>query len=134
MSPEGRGSLPRSGSRRPTGHERSSGRGDSAPSGPGEPGLVVSGGLAVAGRGAGMATSTRKTATDESTRFFEQLAVRGEEPTLRNFSGRVQFDVVDGARTDSWLVAIDRGHLTVTPDKGAADCTVRADRAAFDQV
>lgn len=82
-----------------------------------------------------MGTSTsRKTRTDASGAFFENLAQRGEEPLLRKVNGRMRFDIVDGAHTDSWLLVIDDGTLSVTRGQDAADCTVRGDRDVFDEV
>ena len=83
-----------------------------------------------------MPTSTsRKTRTDPVGAFFEKLAERGREPLLHKVSGSVRFDVVDGARTQTWLMVIDDGRVTVTRDgKAAADCTVRGDRSVFEEV
>ena len=79
-------------------------------------------------------TSRKTSAGDPAATFFDELGRRGSEPLLRKVSGRVRFDVVDAADTDSWLVAVDDGELTVTREAGAADCTIRADRAVFDEV
>ena len=83
-----------------------------------------------------MTTSTsRKTATHgPAATFFEELGRRRHEPLLRKVSGRVRFDVVDGAHTDSWLVAVDKGELTVAREAGVADCTISGDGALFDEV
>ena len=40
----------------------------------------------------------------------------------------------DGTHTDSWLVTIDKGDLTVSHEPGAADCTIRGDKALFDEL
>ena len=66
--------------------------------------------------------------------FFDEVAQRGNEPLLAKVSGCVRFDLVDGARTESWLVAVDKGELTVGRDAGAADCTISGERAVFDEV
>ena len=80
-------------------------------------------------------SASRKTAAgDPAATFFDELGRRGNEPLLRKVSGRVRFDLVDDARTDSWLVAVDNGELTVTREAGAADCTVRGERAVFDEI
>ena len=73
-------------------------------------------------------------AASPAATFFDELERRGSEPLLRKVSGRVRFDLVDGARTDSWLVAVAAGELTVTREAGPADCTIRGDRAVFDEV
>ncbi len=83
-----------------------------------------------------MTTSAhRKTAAaDPTATFFDELGRRGSEPLLRKVTGRVRFDLVDGAHTDSWLVAVDKGELTVARKAGAADCTFRGERAVFDEI
>ncbi len=83
-----------------------------------------------------MTTSTSgKAATDgPAATFFEELGRRGHEPLLRKVSGSVRFDVVDGAHTDSWFVAVDKGVLTVGRGAGAADCTIRGYGALFDEL
>ena len=73
--------------------------------------------------------------SDATEEFFEELGRRGHEPLVAKISGRVRFDVVDGRRTDSWLVAIDKGDIAVS--RGGTDdehCTVRADKALFDRL
>ena len=45
--------------------------------------------------------------SDDVVRFFEELGRRGHEPLLAKVTGRVRFDLVDGGRTDRWLVAVD---------------------------
>jgi len=64
--------------------------------------------------------------------FFEELGRQGHDHRLAKVTGRVRFDVVDGGSTDSWIVAIQRGDLSVSHDPGAADCTIRGDKALFD--
>ena len=79
-------------------------------------------------------TSRKTSAGDTAATFFDELGRRGNEPLLRKVSGRVRFDLVDGAHTDSWLVAVDKGELTVAREAGAADCTIRGERAVFEEV
>ena len=83
-----------------------------------------------------MTTSTaRKTpGNGPAVRFFGELAQRGHEPLLAGVSGRVRFDVMDKGASDSWLVRVDRGDLTVAHDAGPADCTIRGQRALFDEL
>ena len=64
-----------------------------------------------------------KPATDPTERFFAELAARGHEPLLRKASGATCFEVVDGRRTRRWLVAVERGDVTVT--RGGGDAFVR---------
>jgi predicted lipid carrier protein YhbT len=69
--------------------------------------------------------------SDAILEFFQELGRRGHEPLLAKVTGRVRFDLVDDGRTDRWLVAVDQGDTTVSHQGGAADCTIRADRALF---
>jgi predicted lipid carrier protein YhbT len=68
---------------------------------------------------------------DGIPRFFEELGQRGHEPLLAKVTGRVRVDLVNGGRTDHWLMAIDKGGIDVSHEGGAADCVIRADRALF---
>jgi putative sterol carrier protein len=71
---------------------------------------------------------------DSVPRFFEQLGQRGHEPLLAKVTGRVRFDLVNGGRTDQWLMAIDKGSVKVSHEGGAADCVIRADSALFERL
>ena len=71
---------------------------------------------------------------DPTAEFFDELGGRGHEPLLRKATGSARFDVVDGKRTERWLVTIDKGDITVSRRNAAADCVLRADRASFDRV
>ena len=51
---------------------------------------------------------------------------------LAKARGTVRFDVRDGERIRRWRVEIDRGEVTVSRRRGAADCVVRTDVAVFD--
>jgi putative sterol carrier protein len=65
--------------------------------------------------------------------FFDALGSRGHEPLLEKATGTARFDVVDGKRTERWLVAIDKGDIRVSRKNAAADCVLRADKACFDR-
>ena len=71
--------------------------------------------------------------SDATAEFFAELGRQGHEPLLRKAKGSARFDVVDGGRTDRWLLAIDKGDVRVSRRNAAADCVVRADRAFFDR-
>ncbi len=64
--------------------------------------------------------------------FFDELTRRGHEPALRNRTATVRFDVVRGKNTDRWIVAIDKGDITVSRGDDPADCVLRADQKLFD--
>ena len=60
---------------------------------------------------------------------------RGHQPLLAKVRGTVRFDLVGGdGAADNWLVAVDHGDLTISQDKAAADCTIRADKALFERL
>jgi predicted lipid carrier protein YhbT len=79
-------------------------------------------------------SSPNPPAGDPTANFFDELGQRGNEPLLRNVSGRIRFDVVDGAQTEPWLVTVDRGTLTVVREPGPADCTIRGERSLFEEL
>jgi predicted lipid carrier protein YhbT len=66
--------------------------------------------------------------------FFEELGRAEHQPLLAKVTGRVRFDLMEGDRHDRWLVAVDKGHVTVVHKGGQADCTIRADRALFERL
>jgi putative sterol carrier protein len=72
--------------------------------------------------------------TDATTEFFDELEARGHEPGLEKMTGTLRFDLVNGNRMARWLVAIDKGDITVSHKNRKADCTVRAERAVFDGI
>jgi len=72
--------------------------------------------------------------TDPTTEFFGELGSRGHEPLLSKVTGSARFDVVARARTEHWLVTIDKGDIRVSRGKAAADSVLRADRASFDRI
>ena len=75
--------------------------------------------------------------SDPSADFFDHLERRGHEPLLGKLAGRVSFDIVDKGQPRRWLVAVNKGDVTVSQsaDEGTgADCTVRAEKALFDRL
>jgi putative sterol carrier protein len=66
--------------------------------------------------------------------FFDDLAQRGHEPLLRNASGTLRFEIVNGKKTETWFVMIDDGDLSVSRSGGAADSTLFASKAVFDKL
>jgi putative sterol carrier protein len=75
-----------------------------------------------------------KTAKDPTRALFEDLAARGHEPLLKDASGTLRFDLVDGRRVEQWYVSVDQGDVTVSHEKAAADTVLRTDRTLFDQI
>jgi putative sterol carrier protein len=72
--------------------------------------------------------------TDATAEFFDGLSRRGPEPLLGTTRATVRFEIVDGGRTDHWLVRIRDGALAVSHADGEAECVVRADKAVFDDL
>jgi predicted lipid carrier protein YhbT len=71
---------------------------------------------------------------DGIVEFFEELGRGEHQPLLAKVTGRVRFDLVEGGRPDRWLVAVDKGDVTVWHKGGPADCAVQADRALFERL
>jgi len=71
---------------------------------------------------------------DAATAFFEELARRGHEPLLAQGRGTVRVELTNGGGSEPWLVAIDRGDVTVVQGPGEADCTLRASRELFQRI
>jgi predicted lipid carrier protein YhbT len=78
--------------------------------------------------------SARRKTADPTADFFGALAERGHEPLLDKAEGTIRVEVVDGKRVERWLLSIDHGDVTVSRKSGAADATVRADKAVFDDI
>lgn len=53
---------------------------------------------------------------------------------LDKVTGTARFDVVDGGRTEHWLLAIDKGAVTVSRRKARADAVFHASRETFDSL
>jgi hypothetical protein len=76
----------------------------------------------------------RPSAPDAIAEFMDGLATRGYEPALAKATGAVRFDVVDGGRTERWILTLNRGTLDVSRGDGAADLVVRLDRPLFERI
>jgi hypothetical protein len=76
-----------------------------------------------------------KPTTDPTATFFEALAGYGYEPLLRKATGTTRFEIVDGRRSRTWFVRVDKGELSVSRRHvETPDCVIRADRALFDRI
>jgi putative sterol carrier protein len=69
--------------------------------------------------------------TDPTAEFFEELGRLGHQPLLEKVRSAMRFDIVDGKRTDHWLLTVDKGDVAVSHENAAADCVVRADKELF---
>lgn len=69
------------------------------------------------------------------TDFFQELEEKGHQPLLGKVHGTVRFELsdADGA-TDHWLVSVDRGDITISQEKGNADCAIHCDRELFEKL
>jgi putative sterol carrier protein len=73
--------------------------------------------------------------TDTISDFFQKLGERGHQPLLGHMGGAVRFDVRgDDGEVDQWVVAVDRGAVTVSQGNTDADCIIGADRALFERL
>jgi hypothetical protein len=66
--------------------------------------------------------------------FFGDLSQRTDVPLLEGMTGTIRFDLMRGALSEHWLVAISHGIVSVSQDMTEADCYVRADRELFDRI
>jgi putative sterol carrier protein len=65
---------------------------------------------------------------------MDDLAARGDDPSLANATGTVRFDVVDGRRTERWFVTVTKGALDVSRRNVGADAVVRGPRPLFERL
>lgn len=72
--------------------------------------------------------------SDTTAEFFHSLDGRGPEPVIGKGHGTVRFELSSGTHTDRWLVGLDKGMLTVSKKREAADCTVRAEKRLFEGI
>ncbi len=77
-----------------------------------------------------------KTISSESptSGFFAYVANRSPEPLIKNVTGTIRFDLMDGSRTERWLIAMKKGEVQVSNRNSAADAVVRAGRGVFDAI
>jgi putative sterol carrier protein len=72
--------------------------------------------------------------TDATTDFFDALARRGHDPLLDKATGTVRIELTNGKQTERWLLAFDKGDVTVSHRNVGADVTLRTDKASFDEI
>ena len=72
--------------------------------------------------------------SDSTAALFEALGERGHVPLLEKVSGSVRFEIVNRKRVERWLLTVDKGDVAVSRKNVRADCTLRADKAVFDQL
>jgi putative sterol carrier protein len=72
--------------------------------------------------------------TDATTDFFDALARREHDPLLDKATGTVRIELTNGKQTERWLLAFDKGDITVSHRSARADVTLRTDKASFDEI
>jgi putative sterol carrier protein len=72
--------------------------------------------------------------SDATTEFFDGLSQRGHEPLLRKITGTVRFDLAHRGTTECRYVTIERGDITVSKKRAAADGVIQVERAMFDRI
>jgi alkyl sulfatase BDS1-like metallo-beta-lactamase superfamily hydrolase len=71
---------------------------------------------------------------DATAEFFAALGGRGHDPRLRKASGSIRFDIVNGRRTERWLVTLDKGEVGVSRRNARADAVLTAERTLFNRL
>lgn len=66
--------------------------------------------------------------SDPIESFFVGLARRGYEPLLQHTVASIQWEFLDGGKTDCWWVGIDRGRVKVRHGEAPAETVARQDR------
>jgi putative sterol carrier protein len=79
-------------------------------------------------------SSAGKTTLDPTTKFFDELGRREQEPMLRKLTSTLRIELVDGRKTERWFVSVRKGQVSVSRADAAAECVVRCDRALFDDM
>lgn len=72
--------------------------------------------------------------SDQASTFFEELEQRGHEPLLEKAQGTLRFDLTNGKNSEHWLVAFDKGDVSVSRRNRKADCGFTTDRALFGRI
>jgi putative sterol carrier protein len=65
---------------------------------------------------------------------LDSMAARGHEPRLKGMTAAVRFDVLDGRRTQHWLLTVKNGDIEVSQKNAAADLVIRCERRLADRL
>ena len=71
---------------------------------------------------------------DPIAMLFERVSRGGRVDSLGEVVGTIRFDLHSGDRTESWLLAVQRGHVDVSHGGGEADCVVDLDKDLANQL
>ncbi|ASW56366.1 SCP2 sterol-binding domain-containing protein [Plantactinospora sp. KBS50] len=69
-----------------------------------------------------------------TTRFFEDLNRSQHEPLLQKVVGSVRFDLHEAARTEHWVLEIDRGKVRVSREDRETDLVVNSSPGMFEKL
>ena len=70
---------------------------------------------------------------DPTSGFFERLGQPGAR-RLGNVTASIRIDLERGKATEHWLVAIDKGNVSVSRKNVKADAALRTDKEIFDRL
>ena len=70
---------------------------------------------------------------DPTSDFFEQLGKPGTR-RLGNVTASIRVDLDRGKATEHWLLAIDKGNISVSRKNLEADAALRTEKEIFDQL
>ena len=71
---------------------------------------------------------------DPITTLFEELAQRGHDARLAKVTGTFRLDVMNGKKTERWLLGIRKGDLSISRRNVGADAVVRGERPLLERV
>jgi putative sterol carrier protein len=71
---------------------------------------------------------------DAITEFFHDLDDRGHVAVWGDVVGAVAIELVDGRSLDRWIITIDKGDVAVSHDSVEGDCSIRLEKALFEQL
>jgi putative sterol carrier protein len=71
--------------------------------------------------------------TDAMTTVVDGLVGRAD-PRLANVTATVRLDVVDGRRTERWLLTVENGDIQISQGNAPADLVIRCERALADRL
>jgi hypothetical protein len=66
--------------------------------------------------------------------LFERISRSGRVDALAEIDGTIRFDLDLGDRTDSWLLTVHSGYVSVSHGGGDADCVVELDKELADRM
>ena len=72
--------------------------------------------------------------TEATAAFFRELEARKKSPLLEKIKGTLRFELAPEKeeRAERWVVAVDKGAVTVSQEDRMADCTVRTKGVLFE--